>query len=121
MFNAKYLAYVDDCVDVWFVDTLGSGYLDTWEMMVKRAAIEWSSPARYRDVLTCSASVSRWGRTSFDVQVTGAVGEREVFIADLVYVSVSPGTHTPVEVPASVRELLSSASASGTSSGAARS
>jgi acyl-CoA thioester hydrolase len=106
VFNAKYLAYVDDCVDVWFADV--DGYLATWEAMVKKATVEWSSPARYRDVLECTPSVSRWGRTSFDIVVDGRVGDRHVFTAALVYVAVSSGTHEPMPVPDDVRELLSS-------------
>ena len=107
VFNAKYLAYVDDCVDVWFADV--AGYLDSWEAMVKKATVEWSSPARYRDVLECDPSVERWGRTSFDVRVEGRVGDRHVFTATLVYVAVASKTHDPIEVPVPVRERLSSA------------
>ena len=110
VFNAKYLAYVDDCVDVWFADALGGGYLDTWEAMVKKATVEWSSPARYRDVLECAACVDRWGTTSFDVRVDGRVGDRHVFTATLVYVCVAPSTHQPMPVPDHVRELLSTPS-----------
>ena len=110
VFNAKYLAYVDDCVDVWFADTFGVGYLDTWEAMVKKATVEWSSPARYRDVLECAPGVDRWGRTSFDVRVDGRVGDRDVFSCTLVYVAVAPGTHRPIPVPDEVREKLSASS-----------
>ena len=110
VFNAKYLAYVDDCVDVWFADTFGGGYLQTWEAMVKKATVEWSSPARYRDVLECVACVDRWGTTSFDVRVDGRVGDRHVFTAILVYVCVAPNTHQPMPVPDAVRALLSTPS-----------
>ena len=106
-FNAKYLAYVDDCIDIWFADI--PGYLETWEAMVKKATVEWSSPARYRDVLECEPCVDRWGRTSFDVRVDGRVGDRHVFTATLVYVAIASKTHDPIEVPAVVRERLSSA------------
>ena len=112
VFNAKYLAYVDDCVDVWFADTFGVGYLESWEAMVKKATVEWSSPARYRDVLACTPRVSRWGNTSFDVTVEGRVGVRDVFTCTLVYVAVAPGTHDPMAVPADVRERLSAAAPS---------
>lgn len=112
VFNAKFLAYVDDVVDVWFVDALGDSYLGDWEPMVKKATVEWSSPARYRDVLECTPSVERWGRTSFDVRVDGRVGDRHVFTATLVYVAVAPTTHQPVTVPDDVRAKLSSTSTS---------
>ena len=108
VFNAKYLAYVDDCVDVWWADTFGDGYLGEWEAMVKKATVEWSSPARYRDVLECTPSVERWGRTSFDVRVDGHVGDRQVFRATLVYVAVAAGSHEPIPVPEVVRARWSS-------------
>ena len=47
--------------------------------------------------------MTRWGDTSFDVTVTGSVGERPVFTATLVYVHVVPGTKTPTRVPEHVR------------------
>ncbi len=108
VFNAKYLAYVDDCVDRWWSDVLGPEYLGTFDFMLKKATIEWSSPAAYRDQLECRPAVERWGRTSFDVRVDGAVGERPVFTATIVYVSVRPGSHEPVPVPDDIKERLSS-------------
>ncbi len=115
VFNAKYLAYVDDAVDVWWIDTLGDDYLDGWEPMVKKATVEWSSPARYRDVLELEPSVERWGRTSFEVRVDGRVGDRHVFTATLVYVAVAPRTHEPMAVPDDVRERLSSSASTSAS------
>lgn len=112
VFNARYLAYVDDCVDQWLVDLLGEHYLVDFEVMLKKASVEWSSPARYRDVLALEPAVERWGRTSFDVRVEGRVGDRHVFTATIVYVAVDPSTHTPLEVPDAVRARLSSPSSS---------
>jgi acyl-CoA thioester hydrolase len=106
VFNAKYLAYVDDCVDVWFADELGDDYQGAFDIMLKKATVEWTSPARYRDRLALTPSIARWGTTSFDVRVDGAVGERPVFTATIVYVSVSPADHTPVPVPDAVRARL---------------
>lgn len=113
VFNARYLAYVDDCVDVWWADELGDSYLGEWEAMVKQATVEWSSPARYRDVLECTPSVQRWGRTSFDVRVEGRVGDRHVFTATVVYVAVAARSHEPIAVPDEVRSRLAPSSSSG--------
>jgi acyl-CoA thioester hydrolase len=104
VFNANYLMYVDEVMDRWVTDTLGEDAID---MVVKKAAVEWTSSARRGDVLTLSPVVTRWGNTSFDLAVTGYVGDREVFTANLVYINVIPGTKTPTPVPADVRAALS--------------
>jgi acyl-CoA thioester hydrolase len=107
VFNAHYLAYVDDCIDSWLrsLDTHFERF--GWEIMVKKASIEWLGSAGIGDVLALEPRVSRWGRTSFDVTVAGAVGEHPVFEAVVVYVGVETGTTTPAPVPDEVRDALS--------------
>jgi acyl-CoA thioester hydrolase len=107
VFNAHYLAYVDDCIDTWLraIDVHFEGF--GWDVMVKKAAVEWIGAAGIGDVLTLVPQVSRWGRTSFDVTVHGAVGERPVFEATVVYVGVRTGTKEPAPVPDAVRAALS--------------
>jgi acyl-CoA thioester hydrolase len=103
-FNANYLVYVDETVDRWITDTLGEDAID---MVVKKATVEWWSPARRGETLDLVPAVTRWGNTSFDLTVTGNVGDRPVFTATLVYVHVVPGTRTPTPVPEHVRAALS--------------
>lgn len=107
VFNAHYLAYVDHCVDQWLrslgVLTLGGD----WDIMVKKAEIEWHGSAGIRETLTLRPRVTRWGNTSFDVTVDGSVGERPVFQAVVLYIGVRMGTKEPMPVPAAVREALS--------------
>lgn len=107
VFNAHYLAYVDHCIDRWFrsLGLLGSGL--GWDMMVKKASVEWFGPAGLGDVLTLVPRVSRWGNTSFDVTVDGSVGDRRVFEAVVLYVGVKMGTTEPMPPPARVRDALS--------------
>jgi acyl-CoA thioester hydrolase len=107
VFNAHYLAYVDHCVDRWFrsLGVLGDG--SDWDIMVKKATIDWSGSAGVGDVLTLVPRVSRWGTTSFDVTIDGSVAERPVFAAVVVYVGVALGTKQPMPVPVRVRDLLS--------------
>jgi acyl-CoA thioester hydrolase len=107
VFNAHYLAYVDDCIDSWLrsLDTHFERF--GWDIMVKKASVEWLGSAGIGDVLALEPRVSRWGRTSFDVTVGGAVGERPVFEAVVVYVGVETGTTTPAPVPDEVRDALS--------------
>lgn len=108
VFNAHYLAYVDDCIEQWMRTVLGGAYLNGFDVMLKRASVEWSSPARHLEDLVLVPSVSRWGTTSFDVTVVGTVGDRDVFTATILYVSVKPGTHEPVAVPDDIKARLSS-------------
>jgi acyl-CoA thioesterase FadM len=74
--------------------------------VVKKATVEWQSPARRGEILDLVPSVTRWGTTSFDVTVTGAVGDRPVFTSTIVYINVEPGTKTPSPVPEYVRVAL---------------
>ena len=103
VFNANYLVYVDETVDRWITDTIGEDAID---VVVKRATVEWQSPARRGEILDLVPAVTRWGTTSFDVTVTGTVGDRPVFVATLLYINVVPGTKTPARVPEDVRTAL---------------
>ncbi len=92
VFNAHYLAFVDDCVDSWLRSIDAHFERFGWDLMVKKATIEWAGGAGLGDVLTLVPHVSRWGTTSFDVTIEGSVGERPVFEAMVVYVGVTTGT-----------------------------
>lgn len=107
VFNAHYLAYVDHCIDQWFRATAALGGSSEWDIMVKRASVEWHGSAGIGETLTLVPRVSRWGNTSFDVAVEGAVGERPVFSAEVVYVGVKLGTKQPAPPPDHVRSALS--------------
>ena len=114
VFNAHYLAYVDDAVDTWFRSLFGTdytaGFADTgWDIMLKKATVDWSSPARLGDVLDLDVAVARWGRSSFDVGVAGQVQGRAVFTATITYVGVRHGTVTPIAAPEKIRTALGDA------------
>jgi acyl-CoA thioester hydrolase len=106
VFNAHYLAYIDDAFDQWLRLRLGPDYETTFDMMVKRAELTWSGGASFGDTLAIDVGVRRWGTTSFDIGYEGSVGERPVFEATLTYISVEPGTTAPVPVPDLVRAAL---------------
>lgn len=108
VFNANYLAYIDDAIDTWLRSALGDYEQVGFDFMVKKITLEWHSPARFGDVLVLRLGVDRWGTTSFDVAVAGAAGDRLVFTATLVYVSTTPGHATPTRVPEAVRAALGS-------------
>jgi acyl-CoA thioester hydrolase len=106
VFNAHYLAYVDDALDQWLRTVLDREYESVFDMVVKRADLTWSGGAGFGDTLAIDVAVRRWGRTSFDVGFEGSVGERPIFDATLTYISVEPGTTTPSPVPERVRTAL---------------
>jgi acyl-CoA thioester hydrolase len=108
VFNANYLAYVDDAIDEWFQHVLNGDYAGVFDCMAKKVELEWFAPAKKGDVVRMATRVTRWGRTSFDVEVDATVAGRPIFTATLVYVSVTPGTHEPCATPEVVREALGS-------------
>ena len=106
VFNAHYLAYVDDAMDHWMrqldrqFESLG------WDFMVKRAELEWHGPAGLGDLIEIDSSLARWGTTSFDVHHRLHVAGREVVTVITTYVGVEPGTSTPTPPPPAVRQHL---------------
>jgi acyl-CoA thioester hydrolase len=106
VFNGNYLVYVDETLDRWLADSLDDDAVDTVDMVVKRATVEWQSPAHRGEILSVVPSVARWGTTSFELTFTGSVGDRPVFVATMLYVNVVPGTKTPTPVPQHVRDAL---------------
>ena len=106
VFNAHYMAYIDDAADSWLrtldvhFERLG------WDIMLKKAVIEWQAGAGIGDELEISVGVSRWGNTSLDMSFVGRVGERPVFTATVTYVGVKAGTRKPTPPPPEVRALL---------------
>jgi acyl-CoA thioester hydrolase len=107
VFNAHYLAYMDDAADAWFREVLGDDYTDQLDMVVKKVEIVWHGSATFGDILAIDVSATRFGTTSYDIGFAGSVGESPVFEATLTYISVSPGTTTPTPVPDAVRAALS--------------
>jgi acyl-CoA thioester hydrolase len=106
VFNAHYLAYVDDAMDRW-LRTLDAHFEQQgWDIMTVRAVVDWQGSATIGEDLEIAVGVTRWGNTSFDVGFAGAVGDRPVFVATLTYVGVALGTKTPMAPPPEVRALL---------------
>lgn len=107
MFNAHYLAFVDDVMDRWMRGSeIAHLWVTEWDVMLKRAVVEWHSPARWPETLLVEPQVTRWGHTSFDARFGLRVGERPVADIDITYVSVSARTGVPVSTPEPVRSAL---------------
>ncbi len=107
VFNAHYLAYIDDVFDNWLRE-LTPRFEDLgWEIMLKAAFIEWHGPAGVGDVIDVTVEVVRWGTTSLDVEFDLSVGDRQVMTAKVTYVGVTIGEHRPIPPPDEVRAHLS--------------
>src|SRR5918995_3562136 len=102
VFNAHYLAFVDDTLNAWLRKALGDYQAAGFDMVLKSATLTWHSGSGFDDLLAIDVEVRRWGTTSFDVGYEGSVGERPVFSAVVTYISVTPGTTTPAPVPDAV-------------------
>ena len=67
VFNAHYLAFIDDAFEQWThtfeTDVRALG----WDMMLKKLDMEWHSPAGYRDVIQFDCAITRWGGASFEI------------------------------------------------------
>lgn len=106
VFNANYLAYVDDAVEQW-LSTMGLNVYDYgWDFMLKKAVIEWSGAATVHDIIDIAVAVRRWGNTSFDVGFVGSVQERPVFDCTITYVGVKAGTRETMSPPPDIRAKL---------------
>lgn len=116
VFNANYLAYVDDAVDSWMRTALAVPLQATsdpsnlhgvgFDFMVKKVTLTWSKPLQFSEVVDLDCAVSRWGTSSFDIDVIGSVVGDERFSACVTYVSVDPTSHMPVPVPSLVKTSL---------------
>ena len=111
VFNAHYLAYADEAVDavlsgsgVSYRDLLARG-LDT---SVVASELQWSSPARWGDVVDVDGVVERIGRTSFTVAFVIEVGERVCCRVRTTYVLVDEARR-PTPVPDDIRSTWSAA------------
>jgi acyl-CoA thioester hydrolase len=106
VFNAHYLAYLDDAMDHWMRE-LDRNFEDLgWDFMLKRAELEWQGSAGLNDVLSIDAAVARWGTTSFDVRFRLGVDGRPVASALVTYVGIAAGTASPMTPPDGVRRHL---------------
>jgi acyl-CoA thioester hydrolase len=110
VFNAHYLGWCDVANAGWAEHAMGwTGVDDQVDWMVVRVVLEWQGSAGYGDVVDLDCGVHRWGNTSFDVAYRGTVAGRPVFTGTITYVTIEPGTTTPVRVPDRMRTALGAA------------
>jgi acyl-CoA thioester hydrolase len=109
VFNAHYLAYMDDALENWMA-TLGDlRHAHGWDMMLKKVSIEWQGSVGSGDLLDIDLGIVRWGRTSWTVGYLGTCRGAPVFTGEVVYVSVELGNQQAMETPEAIRAQLGEA------------
>jgi acyl-CoA thioester hydrolase len=106
VFNAHYLAYVDDAMDHWMRELDADFEALGWDYMLRRAEIEWHGPAGLGDVIAIESTIARWGTTSFVVDHDLHVGDRSVVSVVVTYVGIEAGTSRTAPPPPRVRAHL---------------
>ena len=112
MFNAHWLTYFDETC-TRFVESWGFGsdyWVNEFDVMLVKAVLEWSGPARFDDWIDITAEPARIGTKSFDVRYRAAVAGRPACEAVITYVAIEPGTNDSIVLPDEVRAALGSAS-----------
>jgi acyl-CoA thioester hydrolase len=93
-----------------FCDHLGfppkEVFFSTFDVMVVKAALDWSGPAGFDDEIDIAVAPVRLGTKSFDLEYRATVDGRPVCTGTVTYVSVKPGTADSVEIPPDVRAAL---------------
>ena len=93
-------------MDRW-LRTLDVGFESLgWDLVLRRAEVEWHRGARLGEVVDIDSTLERWGTTSFVVRHELSVQGRAVVTALVTYVGVEAGTTRPIPPPASVRAHL---------------
>ena len=106
VYNAHYLVYMDDTMETWMRQLPDLRERFGWDMMLKKATIEWQGSVTDGERLEIEAAVVHWGRSSWRLGYVGTCDGRTVFTAEVVYVSVRLGTNNPFETPEGVKEAF---------------
>jgi len=111
VFNGKYGEYADVAMTEFLraavggYDKLFAAGMDT---QVVRLVTDFSSPARFDDVLSISVKTSSIGNTSFTLtmEMRHCPSERVVGTTMATYVMVTANEHKKMRVPDNIRDLL---------------
>ena len=108
VFNAHWMTYFDETC-TRYVESWGFGsdfWINQFDVMLVKAVLEWSGPARFDEWVDVTAEPARIGTKSFDVRYQASVGDRAACRAVITYVAVEPGTTDSMEIPDGVRAVL---------------
>ena len=107
VYHSQYLNFAERARCEWIKQKSGIGQIDYMNQtnagfVVKLAEIDFIAPARLDDVLMVSCTVTRMGRTSFDLQqdIWRQADNQPIASITLKMVTVDTETLKPVKVPA---------------------
>jgi acyl-CoA thioester hydrolase len=108
VFNAHWLTYFDDSC-TRFMESLGFGadfWVSEFDVMLVKATLEWSGPARFDDWIDITVEPIRLGTKSFDLRYVATVDRSPACTAVITYVAIAGGTNTSIALPENVRTAL---------------
>ena len=108
VFNAHWLTYFDETC-TRYVESWGFGadyWIHDFDVMLVKAVVEWSGPARFDEWVEIAVEPARLGSKSFDLRYRASVDDRAACEATITYVAVKPGTNDSIEIPDEVRAVL---------------
>lgn len=111
VFNARYGDYVDLAVTEYYRQAIG-GYDQMLEQGMDAQVVslktDWSSPARFEDVLRISVEPLRFGNTSYTLRMTFTdhATDRLVAVSEITNVMVKPVTHEKMAIPQHFRDAM---------------
>lgn len=113
-YNAAYLSW-NDVAQADYVRNLGLGLyrlaeLNIFDMVVVKATLEYSTPARVDDLIEIHTRVSRMGTSSIDMEFEVYRKDQEELLArtESIYASYDNHSRRSRPIPEEVRQLFSS-------------
>jgi acyl-CoA thioester hydrolase len=105
--NAVYLTYLETARIKYLIEVLGPEFASEIALILARIAVDFRSPAFFRETLELGARATRIGTTSFDLEheVRGGDG-RLVLEASSVLVAYDYEANAPMTVPDDWRARL---------------
>ncbi|MCY3963468.1 MAG: thioesterase family protein [Acidobacteria bacterium] len=106
VFNAHYMAYMDDAMETWLLPIRELRNSLGWDMMLRRTTIDFLGSVTDGDLLDIDLAIKHWGRTSWILGYRGTHEGRPIFTGEVVYVSVKVPDYTKQETPPEIRAYM---------------
>ena len=103
VFNAHYMAYMDDAMETWLREFPDPRKAFGWDMMLKKCSLQWQGSIGSGETLDIDVGVTHWGHASWRLGYVGTCESQPVFTGEVVYVSVRLGTDEAIETPTGIR------------------
>ena len=112
VYHSNYLKYMERCRSDW-LQRNGCNVLEVRERFgivftVRRAAIDYLSPARLCDALTVTLALTKLGKVTLDLEQSVQRGEQALCTAVLRLASLDPGSLKPKSMPDRLLNLINS-------------